>query len=44
MIKLLIFISAIAIAYFTVYCAIRMAIRDEVAYMVNIYEITKIND
>ncbi len=40
MIKLLIFISAIALAYITVY----FAIRDEVAYMVNIYEITKIND
>jgi len=44
MIKLLIFFSAIAIAYFTVYFAIRCAIRDEVAYMVNVYEITKIND
>jgi hypothetical protein len=44
MTKAIIFISAIAIAYLVVYCAIRNAIRDEVVFLMENYEITKIND
>lgn len=40
--KWLIFLSAIAVAYFVVYFAIRYAIRDELALVFDQYEIVKI--
>jgi len=44
MTKAIIFISAIALAYLVVYLAIRHAIHDEVAFLMENYEITQIND